>query len=509
MKNKTIKQMFLAAGVAMAMGTVSAAPVHGLPSGMFEANGASFDENGVGSLAITNINDILAAVNTTSGSDIDNTKFWQSFVEDTKTETFNYTGAAPLIQELVYTVLGEAKNAAGWNAGAASGMENLTSNISRVYSQSELEQQAGFKVGDDDGTGVLYTLADLEANTGLSTTVESKGNYTNGNIKVTGENAIKLLAALNFEDRNGNVVSHSNFGAVNCANPDDSALTGCATSQANNDANVLNTDVTLQNDISTSVSTTTTSVSADVIANGGNTFKGLVAAAELNETAFINANVLIRDIAAKLENGYILDVAAATNAVTQVIGQHNAFLGASIVDTAHSIKDTIKIMGLQVAAAEVGKVAGTSCTGTGQSIIGKACVAIGSKFKDILTDIGSIDNAKVVSDYNDALAVIDGFADDLITFNASNLAGGYVAGDKFSAIQGQFGTVTVTIDEDSDDATDTFYESLVRGDLDNGDGTGNPITSANWTIDVDGDLDFEFEDFNGTIDINGDNAELH
>ena len=58
--------------------------------------------------AITNINAILDAVQTTGGSDIDNDAYWKSFVEDKKTQVFHYDKAAPMIEELVFTVTGEA-----------------------------------------------------------------------------------------------------------------------------------------------------------------------------------------------------------------------------------------------------------------------------------------------------------------------------------------------------------------------------------------------------------------
>ena len=90
-------------------------------------------------------------------------------------------------------------------------------------------------------------------------------------------------------------------------------------------------------------------------------FKAKVTAATLNEQAYVNANELIKLIAAELQNGYILNVAAATTALDTVIGRHNLFLGATVVQEAGKIKQIIKNIGLQTAAVGVGKGAAQAC----------------------------------------------------------------------------------------------------------------------------------------------------
>ena len=61
-----------------------------------------------------------------------------------------------------------------------------------------------------------------------------------------------------------------------------------------------------------------------------------------------------------MTNAITLDVISATAAVDAVIAQHNSFLGASVVVEAKKLKDVIKNIGYQIAAAELGKTAGNN-----------------------------------------------------------------------------------------------------------------------------------------------------
>ena len=535
MKN-TIKMTVAAVLAAATMSSAIAGIVPGLPGGLFESNGVGT----AGNVSVTKISSILTSVYGTSGSEIDQTKFWQSFVDDKKTQTFDYEAAKPLISELIFTVLGEVietdtslSNAGEWvtaNETRIGSYSNKISEISRIHGQSELEQMAGFKVGDVKVAEVmtgdtvttpeeLYTLSDVEAHTGLSTTVAQKGNYLNGQLKVTGENAIELLRALNFRVTSSvdADLDITDLGRHTCQDPVAPTATngGCADLTAggdlNEDTKVGNTNIVMSNDWLVAASpSVTTEVSTYILGSNGG-FTTLVNNANLNEGAFINTNLLIKEISKQLKNGYILDVAAATAAVTKIIVQHNAFLGASVVREAHKIKNTIKLLGLQVAAAGVAKGAQISCEATSGTITtsGKACVAIGSKFQDIVQDIGTIDSAQVAADYNTALDTINGFANDLIAFNDASVAGGYNSSLAEGSIKGQYGTITVVVDTDDNDATDTFYESLVKNDIETGGdgsgGTGNPVSFESWTTTTVTD----FEGFDASLDIfDGETVEL-
>ena len=107
--------MTVAAVLAATMGTAAlAAVVPGLPTGVFQAQGDSFDMDGAGVVAITNINDILNSVGGTAGANISTDMFWSSFAEPTKTQVFNYADAKPLIAELIFTVSGEVNDNGTW-----------------------------------------------------------------------------------------------------------------------------------------------------------------------------------------------------------------------------------------------------------------------------------------------------------------------------------------------------------------------------------------------------------
>ena len=371
--------MIIAATLAATMGVASAVGIDNLPQqndvnftgSIFEANGSTLDVNLSGYVGIANVNAILDAVGDTDGSDISTDNFWKSFVEPTKTEVFYYLQAKPLIAELVFTVTGEVNDNGTWK-----------------------------DTRDTDTWGSSVTA--------LATAMTDKdsavsGKVLDGQLKVTGAKAVELLKALDFTGgpATGTIGSHT------CANSVNSSV-DCSI-----DGNVI---VTL--------------AAADLVAAGstgvdilggdsGVTFQKRVTDARLSSTqAFVNANTLIDLIAAQLKDGYILNVANATKAVKGVIDQHNGFLSATVVESAKSLKKVIKIIGLQVAAAEVGKVADAACTKT-LTIKDPTCVTIGGKFKDILSKVDLTNSQDNADAYETALNTIDQFAQSIIDFNGT------------------------------------------------------------------------------------------
>ena len=438
---KTINKITIAAVLAATMGTAAALTVPGMPAGTdFEFNGANASSNS----AITNITDILTAVSGEgAGTNIDQAAFWNSFISDAPVKVFYYTQAEDYIEELIFTVEGKARMMNGNYADA-----------SQFDFTGKLDSDANFVSAKDT----------LEAK------VSAQGNnYKDGELKITGDNAMALLTKLGFvtsQNGNGNLMTQD--GVVT------ELVSGGKTG-----------------------ATVATELLADKTQSGtaGSGFIASVVGAKVDDVSFARANQLIDLISKQLRNGYILDTANATSAVAQIVEHHNAFLGASIVDKAKSLKAVIKNIGLQTAASVVTQGLGAVCTEgavitdvvTGAAT---ACVDMAQKVVDINAKtilVGKADSdfgLKTAQDYNDALDVIDAFADNLIAFNSDSLAGNYGTGSAANdSISAQFGTITVR----EVDSTDSDYATSIYGQLVTA-GT-NPFAFSDWAddaIDLDG-----------------------
>ena len=443
---KTINKMTIAAVLAATMGAsaMAATAVPGLPSDVdnvhiFEFNGSSSLTGGA--TAITNINDIIAAVGNgatdsdgnlitgSAGSTINNGAFWKSFISDEKVKVFYYDEAKADIAELIFLVDGTALDTNGTSATEGDYIE-----ASIAFTSGGSNAKADF-------------LAD---------------NVIDGKkLKVTGKNAILLLDSLSFT-----TTGSGDFG------------------KATYDTDAKTVDMTYKADTLVHTSGNIDAKAEILSTDNGAGFLAKVSDASVNEAAFVRANQLIDLIAAQLRNGYILDTANAAVAVEAVIVQHNAFLGASIVQKARSIKDLVKTIGLQIAATEVGKVAKAACVSDAGVTDAKdvACIKVGTKFYSIAEEITSADDgAKLAADYNVALDHISGFADSLIAFNTT--VNGYVGSDAADSIEDQFGTILVN----ENSVTYTELEAASAANQD------SPFTFDLWTGDsanADGLSDF-------------------
>ena len=185
--------------------------------------------------------------------------------------------------------------------------------------------------------------------------------WAKGDLRAKGEAAVELLGKIGF-DITGYVSGETGLHA-------DGSNNNGATVELTFDPAGLQVDSSVNNgDVAARVLTLTANDVTD---------------AEINETAFNQANALISMIATQLKTGYILDVEKATNALAGLIDHHNAFLGASTVAEARKLKSIIKVVHLQTAASDLGQATVGICTSTSEGQTGLACVEVGEKFRDI------------------------------------------------------------------------------------------------------------------------------
>ena len=324
---KTLNKMITAATLAATIGSAMATAVPGVTSGTFEFSQPGITatpDAGLGFDAITNINKILDAVGSngtgTGGTDIDNDRFWNAMVDPTERNVFEYTAAAPMIEELIFTVTGEIFVGVGVGSVDANGYRKA--------------------LPINTGTGI-DEIGDMEAKDSVS---GNAGKYRNADLKGTKTAAIQLLTLLGLTTNMGNV-------------GDEVVIT--KTSGATPDIQALATDVS----------------SAGIIEH--------VKSASIDAQGFDNANKLIKLIAEQLKTGFILDVKNAQTVVAAIAAQHNGFLVASIVDEAKKLKDIIKYIGVQEAAVAIGKNAKGNCTNANNNS-STVCVKIGESFQDLI-----------------------------------------------------------------------------------------------------------------------------
>ena len=433
MKNK-IQIIVASVLTAMTMGA-QAGSIPGMSSSVFEFDGIT-PTSGSGFNAVSNVNNILDSVGTSGGSTINTDFFWNSFAKSERETTFNYAAAGEMIDELIFTMTGEVYVGVG-----ATGADNH-----------------GYALATD---GLLLSTK--------AKTSAVEGNWLDGKIEASAIAGISLLGELGF---NGGDTSAfvTGFGSY--------ASTGSVTD------GTVDVTITAAYDPATITDTAETNTAKAAIQSTG--FLDRVTAARIEDPqAFVNANKLIDMIAAEVKKGYLLDISAAAEAVDTIIDHHNGFLSHSIIKEATSLRDIIKNIGYQTAAAGVAKGAVQSCeSGTAIHIDGKACMAVGLKIYDISNKMYS---SPYGSSYNDALDAMVIFADNLNSFNI--VASGYNAADTTDAIDGQFGVIMVIKSSD-------IAASLNAGN-------GNPYQPSSWTNENDSDWDITFDsiDFDANIEI--------
>ena len=432
---KTLNKIMIAATVAMTVGTASAA-IPGLPAGFdFTNSGADLSNGSVGLGAITDINEILDAVGdgTSGGSVIDKDNFWKSFMSKDSETVFEYSKAVDFIEELVFTVNGEVW--VGSNVSGADSNGYVEANSNQIQDQTAKASSVG--------TGTEKRI--------------------NGQLRATGVGASTLLESIGFTKV--------------------SSMTG-AFGEFDDATNTLTSNPMSYADPST------TSVKSKLV-DGSLDVSNLISNARLSEKGFNNANALIAKIAELQIDSVLLDVVKATAAVRLVIDQHNGFLGASISLEAKKLKDVIKSIALQSAAADIGKTVYGICSDSSVGATGTACTKLGSQFVDISSEIKLV-NAST-SDYVSALSAIEGFATDLIAFNDAAVAGTFSTDGAAEAatILGEFGNITVanaTVDaynllSDSEKAWTT--DSAFDIDLDSLAGTVDFTSEVTFVTGVD------------------------
>ena len=450
------------AATTMGSALAAATTVPGIPSDTFQFNkiGTSdVDLNGSGSVAIDNVNAILAAVSQ-GGATIDTDAFWKSFVSPTRVEIFDYASAKPMIEELVYIVKGEYSDSGSWvdtNDGSTDGVyfagkagDRFSSLASGTVSLETVETDAGGTVGGDETisgftmAGTSWTQAELEVIADKKVgDDEFLTRWSNGQLEAKGTAAVSLLTTIGYTGTAG--------------------VLGKIDSDYNLTSDAVDVDnfVNPESDDKAALITT--------ILASGSTFVADAEAAKVDAVAFTTANTLIDLIADQLKDGYILDVAAATAAVDGIIDHHNDYLSASIMADAINLKKVIKNLYLQTAAAEVGLVADGFCTNSGGNATPKvdACVEVGQGFDRIATKIFDLGSVSVV-DYNDAITRIKTLAGNLGSFNTANVTA-YAASDITDAIEDQFGTILV-----KDDSAAYLH-------LEDPNTTGNKFGVSDWT----------------------------
>ena len=478
---KTLNKMTIAAVLAATMGTASAVTFTGtdaaesnLPSSFeFSMPGISAIATGDGLSALTQINTILDGTSsgTQGGTSINKDAFWSAFVSDKKVQIFRFDHAEPFIEELIFTVTGEAY-----------GTVNVSGTVTTGYFNAE-----------DIITGPSHTpstaKADLMAK--ASNVTGSNGTYLDGKLEATGKAAVALLSKLGFSKMTGLLGAYG------------------STQSTDADGNVTASLSLVENTTTVIVKPVDSSHIAALLVTEAATIMTDINAANIDAPAFANANDLIGQIAAQLKSGYILDVGKAATAVNSVIGQHNNFLSASVVAQAKLLKPIIKNIGLQIAAVELGKTLKTAnvCSGGTGS---EDCVAVGLKFVDISKQITDV-NADV-SAYQAAVDAIEVLTDNIIKFNAKaegftsgatttyntdgsvDVAGTGAAGD----IEAQFGTITVV------EGT-ALYNDLVSDEAGTTTGAAADLFDAFGTFS---DTDLDIEDFNASVTIDGVEVEL-
>ena len=475
---KTIYKMTIAAVLAATMGAASAVKFTGtnatesnLPDSFeFSMPGVSDVLTGPGLSALTQINTILDGTSsgTQGGTNIDKDLFWSAFVSDKKVQIFRFDHAEPFIEELIFTVTGEAYNGNAYVAAEDVATSSIVNNVT-INSNAKADFLAkASNVTDSDGNSI--------------------GSYIDGQLKATGEAAVALLSKLGFSQMTGALGDYTSTQATD-------ATTGNITASLSLDENVTSVIVkpTNGNHIAALLVTESSTIIADINA------------ANIKGVAFTSANDLIGKIAAQLKSGYILDVGAAATAINSVLDQHNNFLGASVVAQAKLLKPIIKNIGLQIAAVELGKTIKTSnlCNGGTGS---EDCVSVGLKFVDISAQITTV-NADVAA-YQTAVDAIETLTNNIIEFNLKadgfssgntteydsngviTKAGSGAAGD----IEAQFGTITVV------EGT-VLFNQLVADEA-NSTNTAPDLTDAFGTVV--GDI----EDFDSSITIDGELVDL-
>ena len=445
MKNK-IQIIVASVLTAMTMGA-QAGSIPGMSSSVFEFDGPT-PTSGLGFNAVSNVNNILDSVGTSGGSAINTDFFWNSFAKAERETTFNYAVAGEMIDELIFTMTGEVYVGNGGtgedmygyalasDSGLLSNTKAKTSAVEQIATQSDVDNGLATNVGDT-----------------------FQGNWLDGQIEASAIAGINLLGELGFNSGDTSAFSN-NFGSF--------ASTGTVAD------GTVDVTITAAYDPLTIVDTTETNTAKAAIQSAG--FLDRVTAASIKDPqAFVNANKLIDMIAAEVKKGYLLDISAATEAVDTIIDHHNGFLSHSIIKEATSLRDIIKNIGYQTAAAGVAKGAAQACDNvTSIDSEGKACVAVGIKIYDISTkiDFGIDEEA-----YNDALDAMIIFADNLNSFNI--VASGYNAVDTTDAIDGQFGVIMVKKSSDISVSLDA--------------GNGNPYQPSSWTDDNDSDWDITYD----------------
>ena len=475
---KTLNKMTIAAVLAATMGTASAVIFTGtnatesnLPTSFeFSMPGISDIATGDGLSALTQINTILDGTSsgTQGGTSIQKDAFWSAFVSDKKVQIFRFDHAEPFIEELIFTVTGEAY---GTKLGGAVGYFDAAEVLTGSVSQPSTAK-----------TDLLAKASNVTGST---------GNYLDGKLKATGNAAVALLSKLGFSKMTGLLGA---YGSTQSTDADGNVTASLAL--------VENTDTVIVKPVDSS------HIAALLVTEASSIIED-INDANIDAPAFANANDLIGQIAAQLKSGYILDVGKAATAVNSVIGQHNNFLSASVVAQAKLLKPIIKNIGLQIAAVELGKTLKTAdvCAGgTGSD----DCVAVGLKFVDISNQI-TIINADV-SAYQSAIDAIEVLTENIIKFNAKangftsgatttynldgtvDVAGSGAAGD----IEAQFGTITVV------EGT-ALYNNLVSDEAGTTTGAAADLFDAFGTF---ADTDLDIEDFNASVTIDGVEVEL-
>ena len=430
---KNLYKMTIAATLAVTMGVVSAYEVPGLSS-TFSSN---IDTSGYtltpGADAITNVNAILEAVGATDGTDIDKDAFWNSFIQSEAKKIFDYSAAKPLIAQLVFNVLDETQS-----------------------------------VNDGSWADNDTSVSSFESNTAGIVA----GTTHKGDLAVKGEAAVTLLTTIGFTK-----VSQATLGAY-----DPAATT---------------VELTFDPTAAAELTAPSAEIAKTNLLAVSATIGDLVDAARINADAFNNANDLITQIASKMTNAITLDVISATAAVDAIIAQHNSFLGASVVVEAKKLKDVIKNIGYQIAAAKLGQTAGKEgicMVGNVSQYSDIACTTVGEKFQDISTKISGLAN---ITDFTTALNKLEGFADNIIAFN---LGGDVTVTDGIVTT-----TLTVPAAKDYDSTataqliSDEFGQIIVLG----GELRGDTLLWADDTANA-----FDLEGFDGElfVDLDGDSS---
>ena len=424
---KTLNKIMIAATVAMTTSVASAYAVPGLSSTFSSNIDTSQLLDTPGADAITNVNAILEAVGATDGTTIDKDAFWNSFIQSEATKIFDYSAAKPLIAQLVFNVLDETQS---------------------VNDGSWADNDTSVNAFENATAGVIA------------------GTTHKGDLAVKGEAAVTLLTTIGFTK-----VSSATLGAY-----DPAATT---------------VELTFDPLASGELDSPTSEIAKTNLLAASATIGDLVDAARINAAAFNNANDLIHAIASKMTNAITLDVISATAAVDAVIAQHNSFLGASVVLEAKKLKDVIKNVGYQIAAANLGKTAGDLCMDgiiSQYSVIG--CTTVGEKFQDISTKVTGLADITV---FSSALTALEGFADNLIAFNL----GGDVTTTNgvlnVPAAASYDSTATAQL------ITDEFGQIIVLGGVQRG-------ATSLWAIDTADAFDIEGFDGELFVDLDGDSA---